>query len=52
MYENFSGCRALAYCFMSNHLHLLLEVPPMAKGGRMSRWPPRSMSGSPIGCTI
>ena len=33
MYENFSGCRALAYCFMSNHLHLLLEVPPMPEGG-------------------
>ncbi|MGD9418604.1 MAG: transposase, partial [Verrucomicrobiota bacterium JB025] len=33
MYENFSGCRVLAYCFMSNHFHLLLEVPPMAEGG-------------------
>ena len=33
MYENFSGCRVLAYCFMSNHIHLLLEVPPMAAGG-------------------
>ena len=33
MYENFSGCQALAYCFMSNHLHLLLEVPPMPVGG-------------------
>jgi len=33
MYENFSGCRVLAYCVMSNHFHLLLEVPPMAEGG-------------------
>ena len=33
MYENFSGCRVLSYCLMSNHFHLLLEVPPMAEGG-------------------
>jgi putative transposase len=33
MYENFSGCRALSYCVMSNHFHILLEVPPMAEGG-------------------
>jgi REP element-mobilizing transposase RayT len=33
MYENFSGCRVLSYCLMSNHFHLLLEVPPMAVGG-------------------
>lgn len=33
MYEDFSGCRVLAYCFMSNHFHLLLEVPPMPAGG-------------------
>ena len=33
MYENFSGCRILSYCVMSNHFHLLLEVPPMAEGG-------------------
>jgi putative transposase len=31
--ENFSGCRVLSYCVMSNHFHLLLEVPPMAVGG-------------------
>ncbi len=31
MYENFSGCRVLSYCLMSNHFHLLLEVPPMAE---------------------
>ena len=33
MYENFSGCRVLAYCVMSNHFHILLEVPPMPEGG-------------------
>jgi putative transposase len=33
MYENFSGCRVLAYCVMSNHFHILLEVPPMPAGG-------------------
>jgi REP element-mobilizing transposase RayT len=33
MYENFSGCRVLAYCLMGNHVHILLEVPPMAEGG-------------------
>ncbi len=33
MQENFSGCRVLSYCIMSNHFHLLLEVPPMPGGG-------------------
>jgi REP element-mobilizing transposase RayT len=33
MQENFSGCRVLSYCIMSNHFHILLEVPPMAEGG-------------------
>jgi REP element-mobilizing transposase RayT len=33
MMENFSGCRVLSYCVMSNHYHILLEVPPMPKGG-------------------
>jgi REP element-mobilizing transposase RayT len=33
MYENFSGCRVLAYCLMCNHIHLLLEVPPRPAGG-------------------
>ena len=28
MYENFSGCRVLSYCLMSNHVHLLVEIPP------------------------
>jgi REP element-mobilizing transposase RayT len=32
MQENFSGCRVLSYCLMSNHFHLLLEVPPMPQG--------------------
>ena len=27
--ENFSGCRVLSYCVMSNHFHVLLEVPPI-----------------------
>ena len=33
MQENFTGCRMVAYCLMSNHIHLLLEVPPLAEGG-------------------
>src|SRR5512133_906802 len=33
MQEHFTGCRVLAYCLMCNHVHLLLEVPPMAAGG-------------------
>ena len=33
MYENFSGCRVLSYCVMSNHFHLLLEVVPVPQGG-------------------
>ena len=33
MYENYTGCRVLAYCLMCNHVHLLLEVPPLAAGG-------------------
>jgi REP element-mobilizing transposase RayT len=33
MQENFTGCRVLSYCLMCNHVHLLLEVPPMAVGG-------------------
>jgi len=31
--ENFSGCRVLSYCVMSNHFHILLEVPAMPEGG-------------------
>ncbi|MGL5017929.1 MAG: transposase [Luteolibacter sp.] len=33
MCEKFTGCRVLSYCLMSNHFHLLLEVPPMPEGG-------------------
>ena len=31
--EKFTGCRAVSYCLMDNHFHILLEVPPMAEGG-------------------
>jgi REP element-mobilizing transposase RayT len=33
MQENFTGCRVLTYCVMSNHFHVLLEVPPAPEGG-------------------
>ncbi len=33
MYENFSGNRVLSYCFMCNHIHLLLEITPRPAGG-------------------
>ena len=33
MCEKFTGCRVLSYCLMSNHFHVLLEVPPMPVGG-------------------
>ena len=33
MQENFSGCRVLSYCIMSNHFHILLEVPSMPESG-------------------
>jgi putative transposase len=33
MMENFSGCRVLSYCLMCNHIHILLEVPPLVEGG-------------------
>jgi REP element-mobilizing transposase RayT len=33
MYEGFSGNRVLSYCFMSNHIHLLLEVTPAPADG-------------------
>ena len=33
MQENFSGCRVLSYCIMSNHFHILLEVPPVPENG-------------------
>ena len=33
MCEKFTGCRVLSYCLMSNHFHILLEVPPMPEEG-------------------
>jgi len=33
MCEKFTGCRVLSYCLMSNHFHVLLEVPPMPVDG-------------------
>jgi REP element-mobilizing transposase RayT len=33
MYENFSGNRVLSYCFMCNHIHLLVEITPAQSGG-------------------
>ena len=33
MTEDFSGCRVLSYCVMSNHFHILLEVPPRPSRG-------------------
>lgn len=33
MYERFSGCRVLSYCVMTNHFHLLVEVPPLPVAG-------------------
>ena len=32
MQENFSGCRVVFYSVMSNHFHILREVPPMPEG--------------------
>ena len=31
-YERFCGVRVLAFCVMSNHFHILLEVPAAAGG--------------------
>ena len=31
-YEAFCGVKVLSYCIMSNHFHLLVEVPPKVKG--------------------
>lgn len=33
MIGNFSGCRVLSYCVMSNYFHILVEVPPLPEGG-------------------
>jgi hypothetical protein len=37
MCEKFTGCRVLSYCLMSNHFHILLEVPPMPEEGISDR---------------
>ena len=37
MYENFSGNRILSYCFMSNHIHILVEITPPPAGGLTDR---------------
>jgi REP element-mobilizing transposase RayT len=29
-YEAFGGCHLLTYCLLDDHIHLLMEVPPMA----------------------
>jgi putative transposase len=33
MQENFTGCRVVSYCLMSNHIHLLVDVPAAPEGG-------------------
>lgn len=33
MQETFTGCRVVSYCLMCNHIHILLEVPPLPQGG-------------------
>ena len=33
MQENFTGCRVASYCLMSNHIHLLVEVPDVPGDG-------------------
>ncbi len=35
-YEAFCGVRVLSYCVMSNHFHLLVEVPPKVKGAAVA----------------
>jgi len=35
-YEAFCGVRVLSYCVMSNHFHLLVEVPPKLKGAAVA----------------
>jgi REP element-mobilizing transposase RayT len=37
MQENFTGCRVLTYRVMSNHFHVLLEVPPVSEDGISDR---------------
>jgi REP element-mobilizing transposase RayT len=33
LYASFCGVRILTFCVMSNHFHLLVEVPPRPEGG-------------------
>ena len=33
VYEAFCGVKVLSYCVMSNHFHILVEVPPRPEGG-------------------
>jgi len=35
-YESFCDVQVLAYCVMSNHFHVLVEVPPKVKGGAVA----------------
>lgn len=35
-YEAFCGVQVLAYCVMSNHFHVLVEVPPKQKGAAVA----------------
>jgi putative transposase len=35
-YEAFCDVQVLAFCVMSNHFHVLLEVPPKQKGGAVA----------------
>ncbi|MEY3896862.1 MAG: hypothetical protein RLZZ214_2382 [Verrucomicrobiota bacterium] len=37
MQENFTGCRVVSYCLMSNHIHLLIEVPAAPADGFSDR---------------
>ncbi|MCK5924075.1 MAG: transposase, partial [Methylococcales bacterium] len=32
LYEAFCGVRVLSFCVMSNHFHILVEVPPSMEG--------------------
>ena len=38
-YEGFCGVRVLTYCLMSNHFHILLEVPPKQDADKLLEAP-------------